>query len=73
MTPDTPIDDDGRDHPIIPWLTQPRRAWLYRLSPVVAALAVAYGLVADEKAPLWVAAFIAIVSPGVAAVNTPTR
>lgn len=66
-----PVDDG--DHPIIPWLTQTRRAWFYRIAAPVAALAVAYGLVADEKAPLWVAAFIAIVSPGVAAVNTPTR
>lgn len=48
------------------------RAWVYRVSTAALPLLVAYGVVEDSKAPLWLAAAAAFFVPGLAAVNTST-
>lgn len=43
-----------------------QRAWLYRVSAVILPLLVAYGLLTDDKAPLWLAlvgALLAVPAP----------
>jgi len=65
--PDTP---DA--HPVVPWLTPPRRAWLYRLVLAALAILVAYGVVADQEAAVWAAVVAAFLGSGTAALHTPT-
>lgn len=49
------------------------RAYLYRIFLAAAALAVGYGLVADEQAVLWVAVGSAVLGNGLAAKNTSVK
>lgn len=60
-------------HPVVPWLTPPRRAWLYRVVVALVALAVIYGVVSGEEAAAWIAAAAAVIGSGTAAMHTPTR
>lgn len=59
-------------HPIVPWLTPRRRAWLYRVVAAVAPLAVLYGVVSETEAALWVAVAATVLGSGTAALHTPT-
>lgn len=45
-------------------LTPDQRRWLYGVSTALVALAVAYGLVAQDQAALWVALAVAAFSGG---------
>jgi hypothetical protein len=65
--------DDGGEHPIIPFLTLKRRAWLYRVSSPVSALLMSYGIVDKNSAALWTALAVAVIGNGTAALNTPTK
>jgi len=65
MTPDA--------HPLLPWLTPERRAWLYRVVGAAMPLLVLYGVVADQEAAVWLALAAAALSSGTAALHTPTR
>lgn len=58
------------DHPVFSWLTETRRAWLYRVLTAVAALAVVYGLISGEQAAAWIAVGAALIGLPVAAANT---
>lgn len=58
-------------HPVFPWLTQARRAWLYRVVTALAPLTVLYGVVSGEEAAVWVGAIAAILGSGTAALHTP--
>lgn len=58
-------------HPVIPWLTARRRSWLYRVLGAGAPLAVLYGVVSEQAAPLWVGFGAALLSTGTAALHTP--
>ncbi len=58
-------------HPLLPWLTAPRRAWLYRVTAAAAPLATVYGLVSEQAAGLWVGFGAALLSTGTAALHTP--
>lgn len=60
-------------HPLLPWLTPARRAWLYRVCTAGAPLAVAYGLASDAKAVLWLGVVGAALGTGTAALHTPTK
>jgi len=62
---------DAEPHPVLPWLTTPRRAWLYRVLTAVGALAILYGLVSGEEAAAWLGLAVALsnVTP---AAHTPT-
>lgn len=64
------IDDR---HPVVPWLTAPRRAWLYRVMGAAAPLSVLYGVVSETAAPLWLGFGGALLSTGTAALHTPTK
>ena len=60
-------------HPVVPWLTAPRRAWLYRVIAAAAPLSVVYGVVSETAAPLWLGFGAALLSTGTAALHTPTK
>lgn len=57
----------------MPWLTEPVRAWIYRVLVALTVLAVAYGLIAEEEAAAWVAVITALVGNGLATLNTSTK
>lgn len=59
-------------HPVFPWLTPPRRAWIYRCSVAAVPLLAFYGLLADQAAGLWVGFAAALIGTGTAALHTPT-
>lgn len=67
-----PIDDGG-EHPVIPWLTQRRRAWFYRIALAAAPLLVVVGGVTETVAAVVVGIVTAIVGTGLAAANTPMK
>lgn len=69
VDPTTP--PEAEPHPVLPWLTTPRRAWLYRVLLASGALAVLYGLASGEEVALWLGLAVALsnVTP---AANTPT-
>lgn len=48
------------------------RAWIYRILTPLSALGIAYGVVDDQKAALWVAFGTAVFSGGLAIKNTST-
>ena len=56
----------------MPTLTEPTRAWIYRVLTACVPLAVAYGAVTEEVAVLWLAAAAAVLGTGLAAANTST-
>lgn len=58
-------------HPFFPWLTAPRRAWLYQVVLAALPLLTLYGIVADQAAPLFGALTLALVGSGTAALHTP--
>ena len=51
-----PENDTVEVHPVFPWLTATRRAWLYRVTVSVSALAAGYGVVDSNKGALIVVA-----------------
>lgn len=59
-------------HPIVPWLTPARRAWLYRVVVAAAPLAVLYGVATETEAALWVGLALTLIGTGTAAAHTPT-
>lgn len=73
MNEDPNLIDDGGEHPIVPWLTQRRRAWLYRVAVVAAGGAVALGLISETEGLVAVSAVAGLLSTGLAALNTPTK
>jgi hypothetical protein len=58
---------------VVPWLTEQRRAWLYRLVTPVTVLLVAYGAVDEATAALWVGVVTAALTGGLAIRNTSTK
>jgi hypothetical protein len=59
------------EEPLIPGLTERRRAALYRMLVALAPLAVFYGLLSEQEAALWITAAASVLGNVVAAVNTP--
>ena len=62
-------------HPVAPWLTPPRRAWLYRCALATAGILVAAGRLTSTDVALWldlVAALLGLGGTGLAALHTPT-
>lgn len=68
-----PVDPDlgEGDHPVIPWLTQPRRRWIYGVVASLGAIAVVAGLATASTVMVTVAAVAAVLSTGLARANTP--
>lgn len=54
-------------------MSETTRAWLYRVLVAVVPILTAYGVVAEEKAPLFVALAAAVFGNGLAAKNTSTK
>lgn len=59
-------------HPVIPWLTERRRAFFYRLVTPLATLAGAYAIANDAKIAAWASLAGYVVSGGLAIANTST-
>lgn len=59
------------DHPVIPWLTQPRRRWIYGVVASLGAIAVVAGVASASMVVVTIAAVAAVLSTGLARVNTP--
>lgn len=59
-------------HPVFPWLTTRRRAWLYRVLTAVGALALLYGAAGGDEITGWVVLAAAVLGTGTAAAHTPT-
>lgn len=49
------------------------RGWIYRVLTAVVPILIAYGVLDERVAPLWVALGAAVLGTGMAAVNTSTR
>lgn len=68
-----PLDDNppqGNDrHPVIPWLTAPRRRWLYRVCLAAVPVAVILGIADQTTAMAWIGLVAAILSGSVALPN----
>ena len=54
-------------------MSEQTRAWVYRISLAVIAVAGVYGLVSEQQAAAWVGVLLAITGNGLAAVNTSTK
>lgn len=55
-----------------PTMSEPTRAWIYRVLTAAVPLAVAYGVVGEQDAALWLAVAAAVLGTGLAARNTST-
>ena len=58
------------------WFTEQRRAWIYRITLALMALATVYGVVDSSTAPVWLAVVFAVLglgTSGLATVNTSTK
>lgn len=54
-------------------LTEPQRAYIYRVLSAVSLLAVAYGVATADEVALWLAAVSAVLGLPLAAANTSTK
>lgn len=63
------MTDNNDDHPVIPGMTVKVRRWIYGISIPAQPLLVAYGVLSEQKATLWAAMVLAIISSGVALPN----
>ena len=58
------------------WLTEARRAYLYRVALAVMAILTVYGIIDADTAPVWLAVVFAVLglgTTGLATVNTSTK
>jgi len=58
------------------WLTEPRRAYVYRVALAVMAILTVYGVIDSDTAPVWLAVVFAVLglgTTGLATVNTSTK
>lgn len=69
--PEIPNDNPDAEHPVVPWLTYPRRAWLYRVLGGLALVGVVLGLATAEVVFAFLALAFTLVSTGTAVLNTP--
>lgn len=60
-------------HPLVPWLTPRRRAYLYRVATALASVAVALGVLGAGEASGVLALVSAVLAAPVAALHTPSR
>lgn len=54
-------------------MSEPTRAWIYRVLTAAVPLLIAYGVIGEQVAPLWVALGAAGLGTGLASANTSTR
>lgn len=60
-------------HPLTPWLTPARRAWLYRVLTAAAPLLVAKGLASESDLQVYLGIAAAVLGTGTAALHTSTK
>lgn len=68
-TPDPATEPDD-PHPVIPWLTRPRRIWLYGVIGTLTPLLTVHGITSETTGSLWAAVALSIVGTGVVVPNT---
>lgn len=79
MTDDLEYPDDAVDlpvdveHPVFPWLTERRRAYLYRVLAAVFLVLVGRGVVDGDAAGDLIALGAALLGTSTAAAHTTTR
>lgn len=56
---------------ILDWLTPQVRRWAYTVITAAVPLLVAYGILEDVTAPLWLALAASVLGTGTALVHTP--
>ena len=54
-------------------MNEATRAWIYRVLLALQPLVVAYGVVNESEAVLWVSVASAVLGTGLASVNTSTK
>jgi hypothetical protein len=54
-------------------LTEPTRAWIYRVLLAAQPIIVAYGFATDELAVLWLSLIAAVLGTGLATINTSIK
>ena len=54
-------------------MSEPTRAWLYRILVAAVPLLIAYGALDESVAPLWVALAGSVLGLGLATANTSTH
>jgi hypothetical protein len=57
----------------MPFLSEPNRAWLYRISTALIPLLAAYAIIDESAVAGWVALAAAVFNTGMASVNTSTK
>ena len=58
------------------WLTEARRAYIYRVALAVMAILTVYGIIDSDTAPVWLAVVFVLLglgTTGLATVNTSTK
>lgn len=72
MNATTPqIPEDPTPQPI-GWLTPQVRRWAYGVITAIVPILVAYGILEQSTAPLWVALGASVLGTGTALAHTPT-
>lgn len=66
----TPVTEVQITHPVVPWLTAPRRRWLYGVITAAQPLLVALAGASDSAIPLLVAVVLAAIGTGTATAHT---
>lgn len=56
----------------LPWLTPQLRRWAYMVITALVPLLVAYGILENTSAPLWLALAASVLGTGTAYMHTPT-
>jgi len=69
----TPAPAEPDEHPVFPWLTRPRRVWLYGIVGTVEPLLIAQGITQDNTGSLWAAVILSVLSTGIVIPNTLRR
>lgn len=62
---------DTEEHPVFPWLTRRRRAWLYRVLVAAGGVLTVYGVATAEEVAVWLGLAVAV-SNATPAAHTPT-
>ena len=68
--PQTPLTEVQVTHPVIPWLTAPRRRWLYGVVTAAQPLLVAIDGASSSVVPLVVDVVLAAIATGTATAHT---
>lgn len=57
----------------MPWLSEPVRAWIYRIFTAAIVVMIAYNVIDPNEAVAWTGLGLALIGNGLATVNTTTK